>query len=153
METRYLDAMLERIMPRADEMFGGDAAEGGMALVVAQAVRDLCWGSMQYRCKSCKYEWAVWMALGVEGPDTLKECRLYVPSPFIITCPTWPNMEPCRGEMSHVDWGSDCIFYAPKVPPDDVPRFVLPDSGGTCGRLYMPTAAIVRARRALNEPA
>jgi hypothetical protein len=147
----YLDVLLARVMPEGGSDFDGDNAQAGAALLVGQAVRDLCWKSMLYRCEKCEFVWRIWLALGVEGPEPLRTSGLYVPCSFSVSCPAWPSMQTCDGLMSHIDWAGDQDF-APTLPPDSVPRFVLPDSGGTCARLHIPELALVEARRALNEP-
>jgi hypothetical protein len=150
-ERSYLDVLVAHMMPEGGSEFDGGNAQAGGALLAAQAARDLCWGTMRYRCESCGFDWRVWLALGVEGPASLKSRCLYMPCPFTISCPAWPNMQPCEGHMSHINWAEDERFPEPQLPPDSVPRFVLPDSGGTCARLLIPDLALVEARRALNE--
>jgi hypothetical protein len=104
----------------------------------------------------------VGLGLGVEGPTSLRELGLYVPAPFMFKCPAWAkgdeadaaqlprgtlNVKPCEGRMAHVDWADDDHFTTPQLLDDDVPRFLLPDSGGGCARLHMPEGALVRARQ------
>lgn len=147
----YLYALMERIVPAKIPGGEGDNAEAGQALLTERAVRDLCWSTMLYRCEKCEFTWRVFLALGVEGPKSLRRHDLYVPCPFMIGCPAWPNMEVCDGKMSHIDWNKDETFSEPVVPGDGEPRFVLPDSGGIAGRLVIPARAQVEARRFHNE--
>jgi hypothetical protein len=146
----YLEEGANKLLP-AEGDFMDDAAKAMYAVIVRQAVGDLCHAAFRYKCKDCGFDWWVWMGLGIEGPGDLHQKRLALPCPFIIQCPAWPDMKPCRGEMNHVDWDEDQRFTAPVLPPDDVPRFILPESGGDCGHLHIPTPALVKARRAMNE--
>lgn len=129
-------------------------------LLVGEAVTQLGWGTMTYACETCGFEWKVWLTLGVEGPPSLREHDLYVPAPFTLSsCPAWPvnpdatederaglrHMHACTGRMSHVRFREDEEF-APRLIPDDAPRFVL-DGWADHGAIVMPTPALIRARR------
>lgn len=120
-----------------------------------EAAARFGWAAMTYECAKCGFSWEIWCALGVEGPPDLKERGLSIASPFGIgRCPSWPQMEPCDGEMSHVRFSEDRHF-APRMIPDDAPRFVLPDTaagGAMSARLEIPLPALVRARRAGTDP-
>lgn len=166
MSAGWIEKTLARVMPKDAEPFHGDESQAAAALLVERAVRDLCWGDMLYHCDTCGFEWRVGLALGVEGPQSLRDRELYVPAPFTFSCPAWakgdeqnalelppgtPNVKPCDGAMSHVQWGADRHFALPELLAEDVPRFVLPDSGYGSGRLLMPGPAIVRARRSGAE--
>lgn len=151
---------IERLLGPGPDVFDKPSCET-MLLLVRGAVERLAWGTMNYRCEQCGFEWEIWLSLGVEGPADLREVGLYVASPFTVRCPAWPKMQACGGTMSHVRFSDDVRFgfngdrsNTPKLIPDDAPRFVLPysvSSGGEGARLEMPTDALVRARRALNE--
>lgn len=135
--------------------------------LVHRAIPQLAHKTMIYKCDDCGFEWEVYLALGLEGPDELSANHLVLPVPFVAgTCEVWrppPGEEPaaglrnlkrCGGAMQHVRFQEDRSF-APSLIPDDAPRFVLPTSaaGGDapCGRLEIPTPALVRARRAGSE--
>lgn len=134
-------------------------------VLVREAVALLGWATMTYQCEACRFEWEIWMALGVEGPPALREAGLYVPAPFTLgSCPAWPvkidatpeerarfqHVTRCDGSMSHVRWREDREF-APTLIPDDAPRFVL-DPWHGCGQLVMPEPALIAARRFHSEP-
>lgn len=137
-------------------------------LAVREAVGRLGWGTMTYACERCKFEWEVWLSLGVEGPPALREHGLYIASPFMLgSCPARPirpdadeneraqfrHLGACEGHMSHVRFDEDREFE-PKLIPDDAPRFVLPhtvwrpDEGAD---LEIPEPALIRARRFHDE--
>ena len=138
----------------ADRAFDVPTYEALLALT-REAVARLGWGTMTYACDTCSFEWEIWLALGVEGPPALREASLYIAAPVMLgSCPAWPDMTTCPGGMKHVRWNDDREF-PPTLIPDDAPRFVLPSSlsgGGEGASLVIPTPALVRARRALNEP-
>lgn len=128
--------------------------------LVREAIATLAWGTMNYRCEACGFEWEVWLGLGVEGPAGLRDHGLYVASPFTISrCPAWPikqdatpeeraqlrHMVPCDGRMTHVRFCADREF-GPTLVPDDAPRFVL-DAWDVAAQLVIPTPALVRARQ------
>lgn len=128
--------------------------------LVREAVAALCWGTMAYRCDACGFEWDVWLGLGVEGPPAIRDYGLYAASPFTVgSCPAWPvnpnasaeekatfrHLGKCDGGMTHVRFGDDREF-APMLPPDDAPRFVL-DHWYDCATLVIPEPALIRARR------
>lgn len=151
------------IQGAAERLLEGDPAEhafdepryAALLALVREAVAGLGWGTMTYACDTCEFEWEVWLSFGVEGPPALRDAGLYVAAPFgLSSCPAWPDMRSCGGRMSHVRWSDDRRFCSPALIPDDVPRFVLPRSlsgGGEGAALEIPTPAVVRARRALNE--
>jgi hypothetical protein len=133
-----------------------------------QAAVSVAWSTMNYRCEACSFEWEVYLALGCEGPPELKEVGLAVAVPFVIECRAWvpdedvPAETPpelaikaCEGHMQHVDWARDRTLSPPALIPEDAPRFVLPETGSgesfPCGRLEIPTPALVRARRSGSE--
>jgi hypothetical protein len=152
----------ERLIQAAAKQF--DPARPGEAAVpqnmlVREAVATLGWGTMAYRCEACGFEWDIWLALGVEGPPSLREHGLYVASPFTLSrCPAWPfkpdvpdgapfsydHLTQCDGRMSHVRFQDDREF-SPCLIPDDAPRFVLDHFDGA--HLVIPEAALVAARR------
>jgi hypothetical protein len=157
----WIEKTLGRVMPKGAEPFNGDESQAAAALLVERAVRDLCWGDMTYRCDDCGFDWKVGLALGVEGPASLRSLDLYVPAPFMFKCPAWtkgdfdatelppgtPNVKPCGGHMGHTDWINDSVFAVPSLLADDVPRFLLPDSGLGSARLLLTEGALIRARR------
>jgi hypothetical protein len=122
-----------------------------MLAMTRQAVSQLGHLTMTYYCDACGFEWKVWCTLGCEGPPELKEQGLALAVPFGMTCPAWPDMQPCKGTMSHVRWHEDLSYAPPQLIPEDAPRFVLPETGSgeqfPCGRLEIPMPAMVRARR------
>lgn len=135
--------------------------------LIHRATGQLAHRTMIYKCDDCGFEWEVYLCLGLEGPDELQAAGLVLPVPFVAgTCEVWrppPGEEPsddlrnlkrCGGAMQHVRFREDRSF-APSLIPDDAPRFVLPltAAGGDapCGRLEVPTPALVRARRAGTE--
>lgn len=144
-------------------------AEDWSALLslIHRATGQLAWKTMIYACEDCGFEWEVYLSLGLEGPDELSAAGLVLPVPFIAgKCDVWrppageeakpdlTNLKPCGGSMQHVRWEEDRTF-APSLIPDDAPRFVLPLSaaGGDapCGRLEVPTPALVRMRSAARD--
>jgi hypothetical protein len=155
----------EKAAARIDQGQGPWPAEDWtvLAALIDQAVGSLCGLTMNYRCEDCGFEWEVYLALGLEGPGALKQAGLALPVPFVISCPAWrapegeevnpelTNLRPCEGSMTHVRWSDDRLLAPPEIPPDDAPRFVLPDSSAgespPCGRLEIPGPALVRARR------
>lgn len=132
-------------------------------IAVLDAVRGLAHATMRYRCEDCGYVVEIWLALGVEGPEALREAKLYVPCPFTARCVSWKlkdeyteeerkifqHLEPCTGTLSHVEWNLDRSF-APRPMPLDVPRFVL-SRDYDCGTLVWPKDALVKARRYHHE--
>lgn len=141
-------------------------AEDWSALLslIHRAVPQLAHKTMTYACDDCGFEWEVYLALGLEGPDELSAGHLVLPVPFVAgRCEVWrppageepkadlTNLSACGGTMQHVRFQDDRSF-APSLIPDDAPRFVLPLSaaGGDapCGRLEVPTPALVRMRSA-----
>lgn len=69
----------------------------------------------------CGWEHRVWLCLGIEGPERLKdEAKLYLPCPFY--CGTCPQ---CGGGLAHDRWNEDTEFD-PRSLPRDVPYFVVP---------------------------
>lgn len=138
---------------------GRDAVVPHVALV-REAVATLGWSTMKYGCGTCGFEWEVWLALGVEGPPSLRTANLMVPAPFTTgRCPAWPvrpgataedrarfrHLTRCEGEMSHVRFSEDREF-APTLIPDDVPRFTL-DPWHEHGVLVISSPALIAARR------
>lgn len=128
-------------------------------LLVREAVATLGWGSMIYQCDACGFEWHVWLALGVEGPPSLRAAGLYIAAPFTAgKCPSWPvkpdatdedranfrHLTQCAGTMGHVRFKSDREFY-PTLIPDDAPRFVI--GAYDSADLVIPEDALVRAQR------
>jgi hypothetical protein len=91
--------------------------------------RDLAWSKMTYACigkpgsrVACEptFEHAVWLGVGVEGPQALRDRKLFIPCPFICgKCPA------CGGSLSHVRWQEDAVFE-PTTIPGSVARFTLP---------------------------
>jgi hypothetical protein len=150
-----VQAAAERLLTDDPDPFDEPRWAALLALV-REAVEQLGWGTMTYACDTCPFEWAVWLSLGVEGPPALRKAGLYIAAPFMLSrCPAWPQMQPCGGRMKHVRWDGDQEFE-PQPIPDDAPRFVLPHSLSAAGegaRLEIPTPALVRARRVLNEEA
>lgn len=128
-----------------------DASLGIALAMVREGVGRLGWSTMAYRCGQCRFEWDVWLALGVEGPEALREGNLYVAAPFGMSCRASPKMQACAGTMSHVRLGQDKVF-GPTLIPDDAPRFVLPHmiQGSEGATLVVPEMAYVRARRFHN---
>jgi hypothetical protein len=146
---------------------GADAFAVGppqVRLMAARAaVGRLCWGAMFYECDTCGFGWEIWTALGVEGPPALREAGLYLSSAFMLgRCWAWPidenpapgspppHLRTCDGNMGHRDWSRDQEWGAPRIAPDDVPRFVLPREvwrGDQGADLEVPEPALVRARR------
>jgi hypothetical protein len=111
--------------------------------VVRKAIRshrDLVHGTMTYACmgprptreemaaaapaaarrKGCGYEHRVYLGLGVEGPEALREAGLVIPCPFY--CGTCPE---CDSGMAHVRFADD-EHFDPRPRPDGVPYFVVP---------------------------
>lgn len=160
-----LEVAAERLVPTPEQV--GSGTEFPWQLLTRTAVGQLAHGTMTYECDTCGFHWRVWLALGVEGPQALRDARLYVPAPFTVgSCPAWPinpdateeeraqlrDMFRCPGRMAHVRFSEDERFGAPRLMPDEVPRFVLDDDHAQ-GRLSMPTAAMVAARRWHREQA
>lgn len=130
-------------------------------MLVREAVACLAHGTMNYRCEVCGFEWEVWLGMGVEGPQALKNAGLFVPCAFVIgRCPAWPvradateeeraqlrDMGPCDGQMTHVEFSRDRRFDSPQMVPDDRARFVL-DPWYDQGQLVIPEPALIGARR------
>jgi len=128
--------------------------------LIVQVPTQLAHMGMHYRCDQCKFEWLVYLTLGLEGPEPLKAANLTLPVPFGVGCPRWfppkvPEVDPggytkCEGTMLHVDWSRDVVFDALTLIPDNAPRFVLPESSvgddPPCGHFTMPGPALVRGR-------
>lgn len=148
--------------PQPDHVYGIALA------LVREGVGRLAWASARYKCGACRFEWDVWLSLGVEGPLGLRKNGLFIASPFATPCPAWPHFDPndpgrmgdeskdprCKGEMTHVIPGGDRQFE-PTLVPDDVPRFVLPHAvfGGSEGaQIEIPTPALVAARKYHHNP-
>jgi hypothetical protein len=135
----------------------------GLALV-REAVARLGWGTMVYRCEACGYEARVWLSLGVEGPQVLRDASLYLACPFTMRCwacagkpveagdplPPAPfNKQPLNGTMSHVRFDHD-EHFDPLLIPDNAARFVLPTAvwGGSEGAdIHVPSGALAAGRR------
>lgn len=142
----------------------GDGPRVPQVVLVREAVASLGWGTMTYACEACGFEWRVWLGLGVEGPPSLREVGLYVACPFVVgRCPAWPvkpgatdedrarfaHLTRCDGQMSHVRFAQDETF-APRLMPDDAPRFVL-DTWYDAAQLVIPEPALIRARQFHSE--
>jgi hypothetical protein len=146
--------------------FDGETARVPHVMLVREAVALLGRGTMTYQCDACGFEWKVWLAFGVEGPAELREHGLYVPAPFKAgRCPSWPvkpgatvedrrtfqHLTRCEGQMGHVRWAQDEVF-APRLIPDDAPRFVL-DHWYDSAHLHIPEPALIVARQFHHERA
>jgi len=126
--------------------------------LIRQVPGQLAHMGMHYRCEDCKFEWLVYLTIGLEGPEPLKANDLALPVPFGISCPRWgeaPGYTPCGGSMLHVDWSRDQHFAPLVLIPDNAPRFVMPDTAvgedAPCGHLEMPMPALIRGRRGEGE--
>lgn len=81
---------------------------------------DLVWMAMQYQCKSCHgIEW-VYVGVGVEGPPSLRDRRLWIASPM-----QGPSCLKCKGDTLHVHWSQDKTFL-PQDPPEGSRYFRVP---------------------------
>jgi hypothetical protein len=76
-----------------------------------------------YGCRPCKKLVPIYLGVGVEGPQELRDSGLYIPSPFM-----GPRCESCGGETSHVMFGAD-EHFAPRYPKIGATCFVIPTSG------------------------
>lgn len=126
-------------------------------VAVQEAIRQLCWSMMHYRCEECGFETQVYLMLGVEGPKVLRDQNYYVPAPFTVACPAWPikpdataleraqfrHLQPCSGTMAHVQFNLDRDF-APRMVEPNMPRFAL-DMDFSCARLVWTEAALIKA--------
>lgn len=66
---------------------------------------DMVHAAFQYQCRAChRVEW-IYLGVGVEGPEKLREKMLYIASPFM-----GPNCLMCGGETSHVAMREDKYF-------------------------------------------
>lgn len=158
-------AELLALLPSGPEVAASPALPEARLFVVQEAVRRLGWGTMTYQCDQCRFEWEVWLTLGVEGPSALREEGIFIAAPFVLSrCPAWPvrhdatpedraryaHLTDCGGHMQHVRFAEDREFLPPRLIPDDAPRFVLPRAvwrGDHGAELELPEPALVRARR------
>lgn len=70
----------------------------------------------------CGYEAWIWMGVGVEGPEALKERGATIPSPFGAgLCPGCG-----KGALLHTHWSRDETFATLRAFPDGIGRFVVP---------------------------
>ena len=156
-----MSAQLAKIaadLPTGPDAFDDEGSPEVRLLATKAAIERLAHGTMLYRCKDCGYEARIWLSLGVEGPEQLRDAGLYLPCPFIVRCLAWiyepaadplQQYRPCEGEMPHVEWQRDERFE-PRLIPDDALRFVLPRGvwrGDHGGELEVPEPALVAARR------
>jgi hypothetical protein len=124
--------------------------EDARAAIAAQGWHnDLVWGSMVYACQGdfhgalerareagestdpvfrksatgelgCGYERRIFMGVGVEGPNVLREQKRFIPSPAHAgRCPK------CGSSMAHVRWNDDEEFEPRPVRPEE-PYFRVP---------------------------
>lgn len=156
-----MSARLLAAIESAIDGMGADPTQRPLVLpLVREAVATLAHGTMTYACEACKFEWVVWLGLGVEGPQVLRDANLYVPCAFTMPCRAWPvnpeatdeeraqyrHLTVCTGTMSHVRWGEDENFPELRLVPDDAPRFVV-GPWYEQGDLVVPEPAMVAARR------
>lgn len=148
---------LTRILGEIDtglEITHGSETPQMHVMAVHAAVTRLIWGTMYYECDACGFGCSIGMSLGVEGPKEMRERGLYLASPFSAgSCPAWPHMKTCDGYLSHKGRGRDEEFATPRIAPDNMPRFVLPDSvwrSDQGARLEVPEPALIEARQFHN---
>jgi len=107
------------------------------AIKAVGGARVLAWGTMIYACsgaatrsrlassverpKGCGWEHRVWLCLGVEGPQPLKEAHATVPCPFY--CGRCPE---CKSPLAHDRWNEDETFGGLKDVLADTAYFSLP---------------------------
>lgn len=82
---------------------------------------DLVHASYLYQCEKCLHVEAVYLGVGVEGPD---RDRAWIPSPFV-----GPPCLKCGGPTRHVAWNLDQHFRDPIAPPVGARYFAVPPGG------------------------